>query len=150
MACSIHLFCVLSLLSKLHNLLHSEPVLLNVYGASELMPRNEFRQPMQSGGPVRKPYSSSMPSPHRLFKNSSSDTNAPREEDCIMPSHWHSWTSASRPMPPISASQHPVSKSPLIPVQDCILHRHFCSFQQSGIQALIKTFLGIHTRVQRF
>ncbi len=36
------------------------------------MPRNEFRQPMQSGGPVRKPYSSSVPSPHRLFKNSSS------------------------------------------------------------------------------
>ncbi len=25
------------------------------------------------GGPVRKPYSSSVPSPHRLFKNSSSD-----------------------------------------------------------------------------
>jgi hypothetical protein len=50
----------------------SEPVLLNVYGAPELMPRNEFRQPMLSGGPVRKPYSSSVPSPHRLFKNSSS------------------------------------------------------------------------------
>jgi hypothetical protein len=24
----------------------TEPVLLNVYGASELIPRNEFRQPM--------------------------------------------------------------------------------------------------------
>ncbi len=48
----------------------TEPVLLNVYGAPELIPRNEFRQ--STGGPVRKPYSSSMPSPHRLFKNSSS------------------------------------------------------------------------------
>ncbi len=60
MACSIHLFSVLSLLYKLHNLLHS---------------------------------------------------------DYIMPSHWHSWASASRPMPPVSACQHPVSKSPLLPVQ---------------------------------
>jgi hypothetical protein len=68
MACSIHLFCVLSLLYKLHNLLHS-------------------------------------------------DTNAPREEDYIMPSHCHSWTSASRPRPPVSACQHPVSKSPLLRVQ---------------------------------
>jgi hypothetical protein len=50
----------------------SEPVLLNVYGVPELIPRNEFRQPMWPGGPVRKPYSSSVPSPHRLFKNSSS------------------------------------------------------------------------------
>jgi hypothetical protein len=49
-----------------------EPVLLNVYGAPALIPRNEFRQPMEPGGPVRKPYSSSVPSPHRLFKNSSS------------------------------------------------------------------------------
>ncbi len=55
--------------------LSPEPVLLNVYGAPELMPRNEFRQPMQSGGPVRKPYSSSVPSPHRLFKNTSSVGN---------------------------------------------------------------------------
>jgi hypothetical protein len=31
----------------------TEPVLLNVYGAPELMPRNEFRQPMEPGGPVR-------------------------------------------------------------------------------------------------
>jgi hypothetical protein len=30
-----------------------EPILLNVYGAPELIPRNEFRQPMQPGGPVR-------------------------------------------------------------------------------------------------
>ena len=52
----------------------SEPVLLNVYGAPELIPRNEFRQPMQPGRPVRKPYSSSVPSPHRLFKNSSSES----------------------------------------------------------------------------
>ncbi len=53
-------------------LLCTEPVLLNVYGAPELIPRNEFRQPIQPGGPVRKPYSSLVPSPHRLFKNSSS------------------------------------------------------------------------------
>jgi hypothetical protein len=26
--------------------LNTEPVLLNVYGAPELIPRNEFRQPM--------------------------------------------------------------------------------------------------------
>jgi hypothetical protein len=30
-----------------------EPVLSNVYGAPELIPRNEFRLPMQPGGPVR-------------------------------------------------------------------------------------------------
>jgi hypothetical protein len=29
------------------------PVFLNVYGAPELIPRNEFRQPMKPGGPVR-------------------------------------------------------------------------------------------------
>ncbi len=52
--------------------LFAEPVLLNVYGAPALIPRNEFRQPMQPGGTVRKPYSSSVPSPHRLFKNYSS------------------------------------------------------------------------------
>jgi hypothetical protein len=49
-----------------------QPVLLYVYVAPELIPRNEFRQPMEPGGPVRKPYSSSVPSPHRLFKDSSS------------------------------------------------------------------------------
>ncbi len=54
--------------------LRPEPVLLNVYGAPALIPRNEFRQPMQPGGTVRKPYSSSVPCPHGLFKNSSSDT----------------------------------------------------------------------------
>jgi hypothetical protein len=47
----------------------AEPVLFKVYGAPELIPRNEFRQP---GGTVRKPYSSSVPSPHGLFKNFSS------------------------------------------------------------------------------
>jgi hypothetical protein len=52
-----------------------EPVLFNVYGALELNPRNEFRQPVLPGGTVRKPYSSSVPSPHRLFKNSSSDSS---------------------------------------------------------------------------
>ncbi len=35
------------------------------------MPRNEFHQ-LVSGGPVRQPYSSSVPSTHWLFKNSSS------------------------------------------------------------------------------
>jgi hypothetical protein len=30
-----------------------EPVFLNVYGAQESIPRNEFRQPMEPGGPVR-------------------------------------------------------------------------------------------------
>jgi hypothetical protein len=50
-----------------------EPVFLNVYGAQESIPRNEFRQPMKPGGPVQKPYSYSVPSPHRLFKYSSSD-----------------------------------------------------------------------------
>jgi hypothetical protein len=30
-----------------------EPEFLNVYGAQESIPRNEFRQPMQPGGPVR-------------------------------------------------------------------------------------------------
>ncbi len=45
----------------------AEPAILNVYGAPELIPRNEFRQPMWPGGPVRLPYSSSVPSPHRLF-----------------------------------------------------------------------------------
>ncbi len=32
-------------------------------------PWNRFRQPMQPGGPVRQPYSYSVPSPHRLFQN---------------------------------------------------------------------------------
>ncbi len=50
----------------------TEPVFLNVYGAQESIPRNEFRQPMYPGGPVRQLYSSSVPSPHRLFTNSSS------------------------------------------------------------------------------
>jgi hypothetical protein len=30
-----------------------EPVFLNVSGAQESIPRNEFRQPMKPGGPVR-------------------------------------------------------------------------------------------------
>ncbi len=34
---------------------YTEPVFLNVYGAQESIPRNEFRQPMQPGGPVRYP-----------------------------------------------------------------------------------------------
>jgi hypothetical protein len=31
----------------------TEPVFLNVYGAQKSIPRNEFRQPMKPGGPVR-------------------------------------------------------------------------------------------------
>jgi hypothetical protein len=37
--------------------------------AQESIPRNQFRQPMRPGGPVRRPYSHSVPNPHRLFKN---------------------------------------------------------------------------------
>ncbi len=48
------------------------PVFLNFYEAQQSIPRNRFRQPMQLGGPVRQSYSYQVPSPHRLFKNSSS------------------------------------------------------------------------------
>ncbi len=41
---------------------------LNFEGAQKSIPRNQFRQP---GGPVRQYYSYSVPSPFRLFKNSS-------------------------------------------------------------------------------
>ncbi len=34
-------------------ILHTELVFLNVYGAQESISRNEFRQPMLPGGPVR-------------------------------------------------------------------------------------------------
>ncbi len=46
---------------------------LNIEGAQESIPRNQFRQPlwMWPGGPVRQPYSYLVPSPHRLFKYSS-------------------------------------------------------------------------------
>ncbi len=37
--------CVLSKIWPLYNV-HPEPVFLNVYGAKEAIPRNEFRQPM--------------------------------------------------------------------------------------------------------
>ena len=69
---SLWIPCWVVELIESHHQKSPEPVLLNVYGAPELIPRNEFRQPMQPGGPVRKPYSSSVPSPHSLFKNSSS------------------------------------------------------------------------------
>jgi len=39
--------------------------------AQESIPRNRIRQPMKPGGPVRQPYSYSVPSLHILFKNSS-------------------------------------------------------------------------------
>ncbi len=45
---------------------HSESELLNYEGAQESIPRNQLRQPMQPGGPVRQHYSYSVPSSHRL------------------------------------------------------------------------------------
>ncbi len=36
-----------------HSKSYPEPVFLNVYGAQESIPMNEFRQPMKPGGPVR-------------------------------------------------------------------------------------------------
>ncbi len=38
-------------------ILYTEPEFLNFYGAQELSPRNQFRQPMYPGGPVRQLYS---------------------------------------------------------------------------------------------
>jgi hypothetical protein len=49
----------------------SEPEFLYFYGAQESIPRNQFRQTVNSGGPVRQPCSYPVPSPHRLFKNTS-------------------------------------------------------------------------------
>ncbi len=60
-----------------------EPVFLNVYGAQISIPRHQFRQPMYSKNPYFKTFmkhrnrfqgmnSASVPSPHRLFKNTSS------------------------------------------------------------------------------
>jgi hypothetical protein len=51
--------------------LHTEPEFLNFSGTQESIPRKHFRQPMYTGGPARQPYSDSVPSPYRLFKNSS-------------------------------------------------------------------------------
>jgi hypothetical protein len=51
----------------------TEPVFLNFYGAQESIPGNRFRQSMKPGGPAGQTYSYSVPSPHRLFKNSSTD-----------------------------------------------------------------------------
>ncbi len=55
----------------------AETVFLNLKGAQESIPRNRFRLPMQPGGPVRQPYSYSVASPHRLFKNSSTEAKIP-------------------------------------------------------------------------
>jgi hypothetical protein len=50
----------------------TEPEFLNFEGTQESIPRNQFRLAVSGGGgPVRQPYSYSVPSPHRLFKNSS-------------------------------------------------------------------------------
>jgi hypothetical protein len=66
-----HFFCCLIGLRRF--LLTSEPEFLNFSGAQESIPRNQFRQAEQPGGPVRQPYSYSVPGPQRLFKNSSTD-----------------------------------------------------------------------------
>jgi hypothetical protein len=42
----------------------TEPEFLNFYGAQESIPRNQFRQSVKPGGPVRQPHSYSVPSPH--------------------------------------------------------------------------------------
>ncbi len=47
--------------------LSAEPEFLNFYEAQKSIPRNRFRQAVWPGGPVRQPYSHSVPSPHRLF-----------------------------------------------------------------------------------
>jgi hypothetical protein len=56
---------------KTTNLFHVNSLararILNVYGAQESIPRNQFRQTMYPGGPVRQPYAYSVPGPHRLF-----------------------------------------------------------------------------------
>jgi hypothetical protein len=41
--------------------------------AQESIPRNQIRQPMLPGGPLRQPYSYSVLSCHGLFKNSSTE-----------------------------------------------------------------------------
>jgi hypothetical protein len=61
---------------------HHSPVIVNVtrarilnfLGARESIPRNKFRQSRKPGGPVRQPCSYSLPSPNRIFKNSSTAT----------------------------------------------------------------------------
>jgi hypothetical protein len=50
--------------------LDSRARILNFKGVKESIPRNQFRQAVKPGGPVRQPYISSVPSPHRLFQNS--------------------------------------------------------------------------------
>jgi hypothetical protein len=47
---------------------------LRPYFKTFMEPGNRFRQPMLPGGPVRQPYSFSVPSPHRLLYNSSTGT----------------------------------------------------------------------------
>jgi hypothetical protein len=46
-------------------------VFLNFYGAPESTPKNRLRSSIYPGGPVRHPYSHSVPSPLRSFCNSS-------------------------------------------------------------------------------
>jgi hypothetical protein len=38
--------------------------IFNFLGAQESIPRNQFRQAVYPGGPVRQPYSYSVPGPH--------------------------------------------------------------------------------------
>ncbi len=51
-----------------------EPKFLIFLRAQESIPRKQFRQPLQPGGPVRQPYSYQVPSLHRMFKNSNTDS----------------------------------------------------------------------------
>ncbi len=46
----------------------TEPEFLNFEGVQESTPINQFHQPVSPGGPIRQPYSYSVPSPHRLLK----------------------------------------------------------------------------------
>ncbi len=49
----------------------SEPEFLNFQGAQESIPRSQFRQAVQPGGPVNNPLPTRFLAPQRLFKNSS-------------------------------------------------------------------------------
>ncbi len=52
-------------------MVRAEPEFLNFQGAQESIPKNQFRQAVKDGGPVRQLYSYSVPSPIDYVKNSS-------------------------------------------------------------------------------
>ncbi len=61
-----------------------EPVFLNVYGAQESIPRNEFRQPIWPGGPrYDNPISTSILAPIDFLKNSSSEKQRKKSNKII-------------------------------------------------------------------